>query len=130
MGPQEFEKAWIKQLKGFNETKVFFFHDRDKTTVKYIKGNRLLGVEMYRRDYEIEYWLGHFQHYLDTGVFDTNAYWVIYDGAGEEDTVFPIPMKLKNKLWSVHSPEHNKFMRDERAKEGRQGKGFKQKPRP
>jgi len=137
-GPQGFEKEWIKQLKGFNETKIFFFHDKSQTTVKYIDGNKLLGVEMYRSGYEIDNWLGHFQHYLDTGTFDTNFYWeghnTIKNAAGEGvDTILTpataIPMVLKKKLWSEHSPAMNKFMKDERANKDN-GMGFRRVRRP
>ena len=137
-GPQGFEKDWIKRLTKFNETKIFFFHDESKTFVKYIDGNKLLGVEMYRGDYEIDNWIGHFQHYLDTGTFDSNFYWEghnhIKDATGESvDTILTpataIPMRLKKKLWDVHSPEMNKFMKDERANKD-SGMGFRRVPRP
>ena len=136
-GPQAFEKAWIKALNGFNETKIFFFHDKSKTLVKYIDGNRLLGVEMYRSTYEIEHWLGHFQHYLDTGTFDTDAYWTGYDsikganGKLQDANITPmtaIPMVMKKKLWEVHGPELNKFMKAERLINP--SMGFKQQGRP
>jgi len=136
-GPQAFEKEWTKQLNGFNETKIFFFHDKSKTFVKYINGNKLLGVEMYRSQYEIDHWLGHFQSYLDTGIFDTDAYWVKYKSIKDENgklhskndsVVNAVPMKLKNKVWTVHSPEMDKFMQDERAID--KDLGFKQVPRP
>lgn len=137
-GPQGFEKAWMKQLKGFNETKIFFFHDKSKTIIKYIDGDKLLGVEMYRCQFEIDQWLNHFQHYLDTGTFDTDAYWFGYNsfedanGKLQDTNITPItavPMKLEKKLWSVHSPEMNKFMRDERANRDK-GMGFRQQGRP
>lgn len=136
-GPMAFEKAWIKQLNNFNETKVFLFNDKSKTIVKYIDGDQLLGIEMYRCQFEIDYWLGHFQHYLDTGTFDTNAYWAGYnsfkdaDGKLQDKFITPvtaIPMVLEKKLWSVHSPEMNQFMHDERLKD--KGMGFKQQGRP
>lgn len=137
-GPQGFEKAFIKRLTGFNETKIFFFHDKSKTTVKYINKRSLIGIEMYRDDYEMDKWIGHFQNYLDTGTFDTNAYWYghnsVKDADGKwEDTILspvvPIPMKLEKKLWSVHSPAHNRYMAEERANIDK-GMGFKQVPRP
>jgi len=136
-GPQGFEKEWIKQLKGFNETKIFFFHNKSKTLVKYINGNKLLGVEMYRSGYEIEHWLGHFQHYLDTGTFDTDAYWCGYNSVKDADGKFQdanttpiigIAMVLKKKLWEVHGPAMNKFMKDERLKDP--SMGFRRQGRP
>lgn len=139
-GPKGFEKAWVKALNGFSETKMFFNHGRSQTTINYIDGDKLLGVEMYRCQFEIDQWLGHFQHYLDTGVFDTNAYWVEYKSVRNEDTtlgtlthkydteVHGVPMELRGKLWSVHSSEMNKFMKDERAVKG--DIGFKRVSRP
>ena len=56
-GAKGFEKAWKKQLEGFNETKLFFSHERLQTVIKYIKGDKLLGVLMYRGQYEIDNWL-------------------------------------------------------------------------
>jgi len=135
-GPKAFEKVWVKLLNGFNETKIFFFHDKSKTIIKYIKGDKLFGVEMYRCHFEIEKWLNHFQHYLDTGTFDTNAYWIEYSSVSDDEEftskysseVNAIPMVLKNKVWSVHSTEMNKFMKAERAAKG--DIGFKQVGRP
>ena len=137
-GPIAFEKAWAKQLKGFNETKIFFKKDGSQTLVQYIDGNKLLGVKMYRCQFEIDNWIGHFQNYLDTGIFDTNFYWEghnsIKNAEGKlVDTIITpvtaIPMRLKKKLWDVHSPEMNKFMRDERANKDH-GMGFRRVPRP
>ena len=135
-GPKGFEKAWAKLLNGFSETKIFFTHDSSKTVVKYIDSDKLVGVEMFRCQFEIDSWLNHFQSYLDTGDFDTNAYWREYTGGtlSGPDTnnyiseIIAIPMVLDNKLWSVHSPEFNKFMQDERKAKG--DMGFKQFPRP
>ena len=136
-GPLGFEATWKKQLKGFSEVKIFFTHDKSKTTIKYIDGNSLCGVEMYRSQYEIDHWLNHFQHYLDTGTFDTDAYWVTYSSILDENDkiqstysteIHNVAMKLEKKLWSVHSPEFNKFMKDTRN--GDQGIGFKRVPRP
>ena len=136
-GPLGFEATWKKKLKGFNETKLFFCHGKQYTTIKYIEGNKLLGVEMYRCQFEIDNWLNHFQHYLDTGTFDTNHYWVKYKSAKDENgdlksvyesEVHAIPMVLKDQVWSEHSPEMNKFMADERKIDT--DLGFNRVPRP
>jgi len=137
MGPKQFENKWVKQLTGFNETKIFFFHDKSKTTLKYIDGDNLLGVEMYREDYEIAQWLGHFQWHLDTGTFDTDAYWQGYNSVKDADgkivdsyitPVTAVPMVLKKKLWEVYGPAMNKFMKTERLKDN--SMGFRQQARP
>ena len=140
-GPMGFEATWKKKLKGFNETKLFFSHGKPQTVIKYIDGDKLLGVEMYRSGYEIERWLNHFQHYVDTGTFDTNAYWVTYKSEYSDKNdqtsklittcsteVHAIPMVLKNQVWSEHSPEMNKFMNAERKID--KALGFKMVPRP
>jgi len=138
-GPKGFEKAWMKQLNGFNETKIFFKHNHagSQTFVQYIHGDKLLGVLMYRCQFEIDVWLNHFQHYLDTGNFDTDAYWVKYTATADENgklqSVYSpdtnaVPMKLDRKVWTVHSPEMDQFMKDERAKN--KDLGFKRMPRP
>jgi len=135
-GPKGFEKAWVKLLNGFNETKIFFTHNKSETVIKYIHNDKLFGIEMYRCQFEIDQWLNHFQNYLDTGIFDTNAYWVEYTSINKDGEIIStysteintIPMVLKNKIWSVHSPEMNKFMDDERETKG--DIGFKQVPRP
>ena len=136
-GPKGFEKAWIKLLNGFNETKIFFTHNKPTTIIKYIHNDKLYGVEMYRCQFEIDNWLPHFQHYLDTGTFDTNAYWIEYwtarDDEGHDigneysEEVNSIPMVLEDKIWSVHSEEMDKFIDDERSSKGYIG--FKQVPR-
>lgn len=136
-GPKGFEKAWTKALRGFNETKLFFEHGKSQTIIKYIDGDKLLGVEMYRAQYTIDLWLNHFQAYLDTGTFDTNAYWVEYKSKKNPDgtlthteisSVNTIPMVLEDKVWSIHSPEMNKFMKDEREAKG--DIGFKHVAKP
>lgn len=135
-GPKGFEKAWVKLLNNFNETKIFFTHNKSETIIKYIDGDRLFGVNMHRCHFEIEKWLNHFQHYLDTGIFDTNAYWVEYTSENDDGDIISkyssevnaIPMVLKNREWSVHSKEMNKFMDAERKAKG--DLGFKQIGRP
>lgn len=136
-GPKGFEKAWIKALKGFNETKILFTHTKSKTVIKYINNNKLLGIEMWRSQYEIDQWVNHFQTYLDTGIFDTNAYWVEYtttknlDNSLTQNTmskIYAIPMKLEKQLWNVHSTELSNFINMERKKKG--DLGFKQVARP
>jgi hypothetical protein len=135
-GPKGFEKAWIKALKDFNETKIIFKRSGSQTILQYIDGNKLIGVEMYRNQFEIDKWLGHFQHYLDTGKFDTNAYWVEYTSINKNGEIistdkldiYSAPMKLVNKLWNVHSKEFSKFIDSERKLKG--DLGFKQVSRP
>tara|TARA_R110000851_G_C13102760_1_gene569303 strand:- start:65977 stop:66411 length:435 start_codon:yes stop_codon:yes gene_type:complete len=132
MGPQAFEKAWRKQLTDFSEVKIFFRHIDSETIVQYIDGDQLIGVRMFRDQYYIDLWLGHFQHYLDTGKWDTKAYWVTYKSALKEGNLVAnyqsnakaIQMALKSRLWVVHSPEHNQHMKDVRAEIG--DCGFKQ----
>lgn len=137
-GPKGFDKALEKALVNFNETKLFITHTRYNTVVKYIDGDKLYGIEMYRHSWDIERWLPHFQHYLDTGIFDTNAYWCQYtheDGkSGERDKIYltepvGLPMVLKGKIWSVHSPEMNDYMNSERSATKRDI-GFEQVARP
>ena len=137
MGPIKFEKQFTKLLDAFDETKIFFTHDGGSTIVKYIDGSQLLGVKMYRGDYWINRWLGHFNNYLFTGKFDTNAYWKRYTSVRDDDNkivstdlpgVTAIPMKLHKKIWIEHSPEHNKFMKAERKEHG--DMGFKVVSRP
>ena len=136
-GPKGFEKAWTKQLKNFDETKIFFKHTRDNTVLNFISGGQLLGIEMYRCQFEIDRWIGHFQNFLETGVFDTNAYWCEYTTCRAEDgslkkvlctEVFAVPMVLKGKIWNEHSKEQDKFMNDQRAAKG--DLGFKLVSRP
>lgn len=139
-GPKGFENAWKKALKGFNETKIFFKKDGAKTLIQYIDGDKLLGVSMYRCQFEMDVWLNHFQHYLDNDVFDTNAYWVTYTSKRENPDdamskltsvygteIIKVPMILKNKVWSIHSPEMNAVMKKMRKKQG--DLGFKHIPR-
>jgi len=133
-GPKGFEKAWIKALKGFNETKILFTHTKSDTTIKYIHNNKLLGVEMYRSQYEIDRWIGHFQAYLDTGTFDTDAYWVQYthDTNNKKQIItnpVPLPMELRKQIWSVHSKEMSNYLRKERAAT-KLDIGFEQVARP
>lgn len=132
-----FEKAWIKQLKNFNETKIIFAHTKYTTIIKYIDGSKLLGVEIYRSQFEIDLWLNHFQAYLDSGVFDINAYWIEYTTVRNPDNsltaitrneIYIIPMKLENQLWNVNSKKLSDFMRIERKNKG--DIGFKQVARP
>lgn len=136
-GPKGFEKAFKKALKGFNETKIFFHKTGSQTIIQYIAEDKLLGIKMYHAQFEIDRWLNHFQDYLDTGKFDTNAYWVKYttvrDDKGElnstyEKNVTAIPMMLKDKYWSEHSPEFNTFMKNERIMHGDLGFQVVSKP--
>lgn len=136
-GPKAFVKAWQKALSNFNETKIFFCHDKSKTTIKYIHGDKLYGVEMYRCQFEIDRWIGHFQYYLDTGTFDPKAYWVVYTSEMDEEdklkstygpTVTGVLMSLEKQLWNVHSPELNRFMRETRNVN--RDVGFEQVNRP
>ena len=127
----------IFRTSGFNETKIFVSHIRSETVVKYVDGDKLYGIEMYRHSWDLERWIPHFQHYLDTGTFDTNAYWVEYDTVkgddGERKTIHlteptAIPMVLEDKVWSVYSTEHDEHMRKVRAEKG--DAGFEQVARP
>jgi hypothetical protein len=130
LGPKKFEGEFKKRMQGlFNETKVFFFHDKDTTKVAYIDGNKLKYVELFRSDCDLDLWCNYFAEYLQTGVFDENAYWRVYSNTKEEDwlsDVTPIKMKCVNQIWSAHSPEFNKFIRETRNKPGWNGVGFKQ----
>mgnify|MGYP000468584876 FL=1 len=128
---------WKSKLKGFNETKLFFFHGPSQTTIKYIDGDVLLGVEMYRASYTFEQWFNHFQAYLDTGKFDNHSYWVKYntvriDGKLEstyETYVNKVPMEInKDQNWDIHSKAFTKFMKKERLLHG--DLGFKQVGKP
>ena len=136
MGPKAFEKKFKKRLNGlFNETKVFFFHDKDKSKVAYINGNKLRYIDIFRSDYELDYWCNYFLEYLETGVFDDNSYWKVYDHSkgGEQqylsDTI-PVKMKCEKQIWSAHSPQLNTLMRDVRSEDGKSGVGFERQPKP
>ena len=137
MGPKAFEKKFTKQCgKLFNETKILFFHDGSKTTVKYPYKDKLLGVEMYREDYCLDQWVNYFIEYLETGKFDEHAHWKTYSASSGNFSKYTytgetqrIPMVLENKLWSVHSPEFNKHMKTVRSQEGMSGVGFQQQPK-
>lgn len=135
MGPKAFEKEFKRRMgKRFNETKLFFFHDGSETKIAYIHGSKLRYVEMYRGDYWLDLWENHFKSYLQTGEFDTNAYWRVYTGMNPENSWLSatraVPMKCVKQVWTVYSPEHNKHMSEVRSQEGMSGVGFKQQPKP
>lgn len=132
-----FETLWKKKLKGFNETKIFFFHNPSRTELKYIHGDKLISVPMYRSSYEFEQWFQHFQDYLNTGEFDTNAYWIKYttvrtkDGelnSTYETIVNKVPMEIIKGSWTVSSKVFSKFMKNQRILHG--DLGFKQVGKP
>lgn len=138
MGPIAFEKKFAKRCgKVFNETKVLFFHNGNQTIVKYPYKNKLLGIQMYREDRWLDQWINYFIEYLETGEFDTHSYWKIYTSSGKNFSDYTyigetqkIPMVLKDKLWSEHSPEFNKYMKDVRSQDSMNGVGFNQQPKP
>ncbi len=122
MGPKKFEATFKKRMQGlFNETKVFFFHCGDKTKIGYIAGKKLKYVNIYREEYELDYWSNHFLDYLKTGTFDDNAYWQVYNSdtvnmvdADWLSEITPVKMKCVEQVWSVHSSALNKFMKETR----------------
>ena len=137
-GPKGFEKEFKKRIKDFNETKIFFNHHKNfggEVYVQYIDGDKLLSINMYRSDFELDRWLNHFQSYLDTGVFDTNAYWEEYQGRHIETNknkvvsdVIPMPMELKKQVWDVHTKQFHDFMTSERKAKGDMGFKLVAKP--
>jgi len=79
-GKIAFEKAFIKSIPNFDETKIFFNHKKDKTELHFIWNKKLHKFPIYRDSYHLDLWKNHFIDFLNTGEFDYNGYWKIYTG--------------------------------------------------
>ena len=89
-----FENAFKKDVTNFDETRIWFEHKsrmNDESNVCFITDGKLQRLPMYKSQYEIDKWKQHFIEFLDTGIFEMQAYWQVY---GDE-----VPNEVKEKIW-------------------------------
>lgn len=79
---KSFEKAFKLAIFNFDETKIWFEHPSksyQESKICFVWKNKLCKFPMYKSQYEIDTWKNHFIEFLNTGEFDYNGYWVLYD---------------------------------------------------
>ena len=122
-GKKGFEKAFKKAVPNFNELICHFEHPSrsyEGSKIVFVWQNRLWKFKMYRHDYSINIWKDHFIEFFETGEFDYNAYWKMYDSkqikgceseqTWVEDIVYKVPMcsEFGNDFYE-HSKELNQM---------------------
>jgi len=131
-----FEKAFKKAVTNFDETKIFFKHKSkmyEPTKILFVLDGKLKELEIYKRQYFIEIYKNYFIEFIETGKFDYNAYWVLYedDMIAKEDIgkIYKFPMcKSKWNDFYEHSEEMSNFLSNYRKKY--KNCGIKQVPKP
>jgi len=118
-----------KQIKGFDETKIWFeilgkWSCGGTVNICFVINGKLKRCQVYHEQFEIDQWKPHFEEFLQTGKFDFNGYWMLYDdGDGAVDVsdigkVFMLPLckNGKNDCYET-SPKMEKFLQDYRTKD-------------
>jgi HTH-type transcriptional repressor of NAD biosynthesis genes len=85
---KSFEKAFIKAVPNFDETKIHFIHPssmHDQSKVCFVVDGKLKKFPMYKSSYYVEMWKNHFIEFLNTGKFDMNFYVSIHNGKRSMD---------------------------------------------
>jgi hypothetical protein len=131
-----FEKAFKKAVTNFDETKIFFSHKSkmyEPSMIEFVLDGKLKKLPMYKTQYNIEIWKNYFIEFLNTGKFDYNAYWKLYENnsINPEDInkiyKFPLCNTRGNEFYE-HSNEVSEFLSNYRKKY--KNCGIKQVPKP
>lgn len=117
MNKTGFIKAFKKAIPNFDETLCHYeFKKYNEVKIKFVLNGKLVCLKTYKDQYYIDLWKNHFIEYFNTGVFDYNGYWKIYncrklkDGSLEDffidDNVYKIPLckEFENDFYE-HSKE-------------------------
>lgn len=77
-----FEKAFIKFVYNFDETKIWFKHPSrsyEKSKICFVEDGKLKEFKMYKNEYYIELDGWRFIEFLETGKFPKQSYVMVYD---------------------------------------------------
>jgi hypothetical protein len=113
-----FKKAFIKAIPNFDETKLWF-EQKGKLyqgiNICFISNGKLNRCFVYCSQYYLDLWVPHFQTYVNTNVFDFNAYFILYEDKHiapcDVGNVFKFPLirKFNNDCYWC-SPELGNFL--------------------
>jgi hypothetical protein len=113
---KSFEKAFIKSVYNFDETKIWFEHPSkmyQESNICFSVNNKLYRLPMYKSQWHIDIWKNHFIEFINTGEFDFNSYWQLYGCKNKEHEkeIYKFPCTIKNKgVIEVHSEEMLEFL--------------------
>ena len=124
-----FEKYFKAQVPNFKEFKISFEHKRGhETLIKFPHKGRVCYIRLYRCDWGLNPWIGHFIAFFKTGKFDSHSYWDVYTSDSMTLDKFYKGEYHKVKMilahdgeWCVHSVEHSNHMIKYRKEHGDSG---------
>jgi hypothetical protein len=133
MGTIGFEKAFKKAVTNFDETKIWFVYKNGEVEVCFVWNGKLNKVPMYKEQYAIDIWKNYFIEFLETGEFDYNSYWILYEDneIAKEDIGKIYKFRLHKEDgndFEIHSDEMSNFLDNYRKKY--KACGIKQVPKP
>lgn len=113
----KFEKEFKKAVTNFDERLLWFTYKGTDTFINFVWQNKLCKFKIYRYEHDINIWKRHFIDYINSGEFDFNAYWILYENndiAPEDiNKVYKFPLE---KDFDVHSEELSDFLFNYRKK--------------
>jgi hypothetical protein len=106
-----FEKAFKTAVTNFDERLIWFTHKGDNTFVNFVWQDKLQKFRIYRDDYYINIWKQHFIDFINTGEFDYNSYWILYQdhNIAPEDIGKVYKFKMENKF-NIYSRIYSHFL--------------------
>lgn len=114
-----FWNRFKKAVPNFDETKCWLEKKAGKLFINFIKDGSLKRCEVYKYQYYIDLWKQHFIEYFETGDFDFNGYYIVYDKKDINPVdigrvwKFPLISKFGNDCYG-HSNESSKFLENYR----------------
>lgn len=113
-----FEKAFKKEVINFDETKIWFEHknkSHEGSFICFVLDGKLKKLHLYRDSYYIDIWKNYFIEFLNTGDFDYNGYWELYNKSdinpNDKDKIYKFPLcEDLGKQFYPHSKQMQKFL--------------------
>lgn len=133
---RSFEKAFKIAVTNFDETKIWFEHKSKSyqgSNICFVLEGKLKKLFIYRTSHHIDIWKNYFIEFLNTGNFDYNGYWKLYDNhlinSNDIDKIFKFPLceNLGHQFYP-NSKEMNLFLSAYRI--NYKGCGIKQVGKP
>jgi hypothetical protein len=103
MNKNGFESYFKKVITNFDETKIWFEHKlHEKSNICFVLNGKLVKLSLYKNKDSIDLWKNYFIEFLETGNFDMNGYYRLYNTDSKGQNKFYISDILTFPLGDDH----------------------------